>query len=108
VVQPTVQVPPVKPAVAQPQQSKKPINVIPGLPNPNTGKFYRLQIGAFGVLENALEYERRAKSLGFVVEREKHGSLTRVIILGVKASDVQLATQELEAAGFTEVWVREY
>jgi len=95
----------------QPRQStpsSQPIKVIPGLPNPNSRKFYRLQVGAFSLLENVEEYEQRAQALGFVTVREKHGSLTRVVLEGVRAPDVQLATEELEEAGFTEVWVREY
>jgi len=105
--EPEVQTPAVQPQV-QPRQPRQPIKIIPGLPNPNSRKFYRLQVGAFSVLENAEEYERRAQALGFITEREKHGSLTRVLLEGIKASDVKLATEELEEAGFTEVWVREY
>jgi len=111
--------PEIQPRQVQPQEqprqpagparlSQQSIKIVPGLPDPNSRKFYRLQIGAFSLIENADEHERRARALGFAVEREQHGALTRVLIVGIKASDVQRATQELEAAGFTEVWVREY
>jgi len=99
--------PAVQPKV-QSRQPQQPIKVVPGLPNPNSRKFYRLQLGAFSLMENADAYEQRARALNFATEREKHGSLTRVLVVGIKASDVKLAIQELEEAGFTEIWVREY
>ena len=87
--------------------SHTPIKVVPGLPNPNSRKIYRLQVGAYAKKENADFAERALKAAGFETRREPRGSLTRVLAVGISAADVKSAVQAIESAGFDEVWVRE-
>ena len=84
-----------------------PIKVVPGLPNPNSRKTYRLQVGAYARAETADFAECALKDAGFKTKREAHGSLTRVLAVGIAAADVKSAVQTIESAGFGEVWVRE-
>jgi hypothetical protein len=83
------------------------IKIIPSLPNPNSGKTYRLQVGAFSVADSAARTMQQLRALGLNAAQEQHGSLLRVSAVGVRAADVQSAVQKLEAAGFKEVWIRE-
>jgi cell division septation protein DedD len=84
-----------------------PIKVIPRLPNPNRRKIYRLQVGAYARAETADVSERELQAAGFSTRREAHGSLTRVLAVGIPAAEVKSAVQAIESAGFGEVWVRE-
>ena len=83
------------------------IKIIPSLPNPNSGKTYRLQVGAFSVADSAAKTMQQLRALGLNAAQEQHGSLLRVSAVGVRAADVYSAVQKLEAAGFKEVWIRE-
>jgi hypothetical protein len=84
------------------------VTVIPALlPDPNTGKFYRLQVGAFSLPETAGKVMQRLADEGFTADWEQYGSLYRVFAADIPAVDVYPAVQVLGAAGFREVWVRE-
>ena len=87
--------------------SHTPIKVVPGLPNPNSRKVYRIQVGAYAVKENADIAERELKAAGFETRREKYGSLTRVLAVGFQADEVRSAVNLIESLGFGEVWIRE-
>ena len=87
--------------------ARTPIKVVPGLPNPNSRKMYRLQVGAYAKKENADFAECALKAAGFETRREARGSLTRVLAVGIAAADVKSAVQAIESAGFGEVWIRE-
>jgi hypothetical protein len=84
-----------------------PIKVVPCLPNPNSGKMYRLQVGAYARKETADFAERELKAAGFKTKREARGSLCRVLAVDIPAAEVKPAVQAIESAGFGEVWVRE-
>ena len=86
---------------------RTPIKVVPGLPNPNSRKIYRLQVGAYARAETADVAECALKTAGFETRREARGSLTRVLAVGIAAADVKSAVQAIESAGFGEVWIRE-
>jgi hypothetical protein len=83
------------------------VRVIPALPNPNSGKIYRLQVGAFASPENAAKARQQLEDAGFETGLEQHGSLERVFAAEIRSADVYSAIQVLGAAGFREVWVRE-
>jgi hypothetical protein len=83
------------------------IKIIPSLPNPNSGKTYRLQVGAFSVPDSAARTMQQLRAVGLTAAQEQYGSLLRVSAVGVRAADVYAAVQKLEAAGFKEVWIRE-
>ena len=109
----TISVPPPPPPVrtmpAPPpvQAAGSVIKIIPKLPDPNNGKVYRIQVAAFSQAALAQVCFDRLKTAGFSPAYEQNGNLYRVVISGVKASDVSYAAQRLNAAGFTEAWLRE-
>jgi cell division septation protein DedD len=90
-----------------PPGQRRPINVIPGIPSPYTSAAYRLQLGAFSNVEHAVQCFQRLLSAGFVPFYEPYGSLYRVVLPGVSAADIYWIIQRLDAAGFTDVWIRE-
>jgi cell division septation protein DedD len=81
--------------------------VIPGLPNPNSGRLYQLQVGAFSNLESANHAFQLVRSAGFDAVQEQTGNVYRVYAEGVPAQTVQFAAQRLGVMGFRQVWVRE-
>jgi rare lipoprotein A (peptidoglycan hydrolase) len=83
------------------------INIIPKLPDPYSGKVYRIQIGAFSRVSLAQVCFDRLKAAGFSPAFEQNGNLYRVVLSGIKAAEVSYAAQRLGAAGFTEAWIRE-
>jgi hypothetical protein len=90
--------PPVKPEDVQ---------IVPDLPDQNSGKLYRLQIGAYSAKNTALRAAEYIKSAGFDVELEAAGSVYRVVIKGIAAPDVYSASIRLGSLGFGQIWVRE-
>jgi hypothetical protein len=83
------------------------IRVVPSLPGANSGKIYRLQVGAFSTQEAADRARQLLENAGLAAGSEQHGSLQRVFAADVRAADVYSAIQILGAVGFREVWVRE-
>jgi len=97
---------PIAPTLHTPQQKNK-IRIIPGLPDPNSGKVYHLQVGAFSIEKSACEVYQMISSAGFEAVQEQYGSFHRVYAAGVPAAAVHFAVNRLEAMGITEVWIRE-
>ena len=96
------------PVVAQPVPP--PVNnirVMPGLPDPNTGKLYRLQVGAYSSERTAYDICRTMLSGGFNAVYERLGSMYRVFATDVPAAVVYYAAKRLESMGFEEVWVHD-
>jgi cell division protein FtsN len=83
------------------------IKIIPKLPDPNSGRVYRIQVAAFSHAALAQVCFDRLKAAGLSPAYEKNGSLYRVVLSGIKAADVSNVAQRLTAAGFTEAWIRE-
>jgi hypothetical protein len=83
------------------------IEIIPGLPDPNNGRIYRIQVGSFSASESALKAEQLVSSAGFSAGRELNGSLFRVLAINIAASDVNAAIQKLGTMGFRQFWVRD-
>jgi rare lipoprotein A len=75
-------------------------------------KVYRLQVGAYEHARNAVEAFERLKNAGLSPNYEQctdsvKGALYRVVIAGVRGSDVQSVLERLGAAAFTEALIRE-
>jgi hypothetical protein len=83
------------------------IEVIPRMPNPNSGRVYRLQVGSFYSEASAAALATTVRNAGFNVEIELYGSLHRVVVNGISASSVFSAVQKFETLGIRQVWVRE-
>jgi cell division protein FtsN len=97
--------PPPSPPPAQPPSPV--IRIIPTLPDPHSGKVYRIQLGAFSQPSLAQVCFERLRSAGLSPAYEQNGSLYRVVLSGIRAADVYYTAQRLGAAGFTEAWIRE-
>jgi len=83
------------------------IRIIPNLPDPNNGKIYNLQAGAFSGPASALEMAKTLKSVGFDAVYEVSGSIYRVVVRDIPASMVSFAAQRLGAMGIREIWIKE-
>jgi rare lipoprotein A len=81
------------------------INIIPN-------KTYRLQIGSFKNARNAVDAFEKTKNTGLNPAYERYvdgqsGEFFRVVLAGVRGSDVQLTAEKLRSAGFREALIRE-
>ena len=83
------------------------IEVIPGWPNPNSNKVYRLQVGSYISSDAAARSEQIVRAAGFATRQEMYGSMHRVIALNVPAAEVVNSVNRLAVAGFSQFWIRE-
>jgi len=100
-----VYIPPpvVEPAYEPPLQ----IRVIPCLPNPNSQRVYRIQVGSYAAHNTADFMAQRLMAAGLQAGVEYYNSLKRVFVPGVPAADACTVVRTLESLGFQEVWIRE-
>jgi rare lipoprotein A len=68
---------------------------------------YKLQIGSYQQAQNAVAAFTRLKAVGLNPSYERAGDMYRVVLAGVRGSDVRSATEKLSAAGFGEAVIRE-
>jgi rare lipoprotein A len=99
---------PLQPAIAYPSQQIRITPVINIAPN----KTYRLQLGSYKVARNAIDTFDRLKNSGFNPAYERYidnnkGEYFRVVLAGIRGSDVQLTVEKLGTAGFREALIRE-
>jgi hypothetical protein len=97
---PSASSPPSRPAAGNP-------TVMPGLPDPNSNKKYRLQVGAFTDQNAAAHTFRSLQDAGFTPVYEHSQNYYRVIIADVPASSVAGTVQRLVQIGINQIWVRE-
>jgi len=100
--------------VSQPVTVIMPANQIKLTPEMSivTGKNYRLQVGSFKNAKNAVEAFDKLKASGLspAYERFINGDnveFYRVVVAGVRGSDVQLTAEKISAAGFREAIIKE-
>ncbi|MDR2535568.1 MAG: septal ring lytic transglycosylase RlpA family protein [Treponema sp.] len=84
-----------------------PAAIKPGIPPLGTDKRYRIQVGAYKVLQNARDVFDKLKNTGLNPAYERNGDIYRVVLAGIKADDVQLIAEKLGSAGFREALIRE-
>jgi len=77
------------------------------LPDPYSGRIYRLQVGAFSTLEAASRQALALEAIGFSVIIERTEPMYRVLAVDVPAAMVGPAVQRLGLIGVAMVWVRE-
>ena len=120
---PVSQTAPVQPVAAAPAQTPVYITqpVVVQMPsrvkltpdmNIETGKNYRLQVGSFKNAKNAVEAFDRLKSTGLNPAYERfttadNSEYYRVVVAGIRGTDVQVTTDKISAAGFREAIIRE-
>ena len=100
-----IPLPPSEPAPPPPPSLN--IRVIPALPDPNSSRVYRLQVGAYSVYSTADRIAQQLRAAGLQAGIENYNSLTRVFVPDVRAADAASTAQMLELLGFKEVWIRE-
>ncbi|WP_461255067.1 septal ring lytic transglycosylase RlpA family protein [Treponema sp. R80B11-R83G3] len=100
--------------VSQPVTVIIPANQIKLTPEMNivAGKNYRLQVGSFKNAKNAVEAFDKLKASGLnpAYERFINGDnieFYRVVVAGVRGSDVRLTAEKISAAGFREAIIKE-
>jgi len=100
--------------VSQPVTVFMPASQIKLTPEMNilAGKNYRLQVGSFKNAKNAVEAFDKLKASGLnpAYERFINGDnveFYRVVVAGVRGSDVQLTAEKINAAGFSEAIIKE-
>ena len=91
--------------IVQPQSNS--ILIIPAMPDPEDGKLYRMQLGAYGTLETASRIVQELRSAGFDAVCEQTGTNYRVLTVGIPSSMAYHAVQRLGALGFREIWIKE-
>jgi hypothetical protein len=74
---------------------------------PQTGRYYRLQVGSFSVRGNATRASDKLKALGLSPSFEEFQNKVRVVLPRVRGEDVVATAQKIGSAGFSEVWCRE-
>jgi len=96
--------------VAQPVQPvvpARPAAIIGGIPAPNTGKFYRLQVGAYRIPRNAIDAFDRLKNVGLNPAYERIDDLYRVVLARLRPEDIPAIAMAIASAGFPEAIIRE-
>ena len=83
------------------------IQIIPGLPDRNSGKTYRLQVGSYSTREAAAEAAELVKTAGFTVQQEYIDSFYRILATNINSIDVYPSSVRLGSLGFSQIWVRE-
>jgi rare lipoprotein A len=81
--------------------------IVGGIPPAGSSKSYRLQVGAFTVPRNALNAFDKLKNAGLNPAYEQNGEFYRVVLAGLKASEIQAIAQILANNGFQEAVIRE-
>ncbi|MDR2575302.1 MAG: SPOR domain-containing protein [Treponema sp.] len=82
------------------------VKIIPSLPDPNNGKIYNLQVGAFSTREAAMDLSIKLRGASFDVSQEFTGALYRVIVKDIPSYMVYYAVQRLSAVGIKEIWIK--
>jgi cell division septation protein DedD len=83
------------------------VKVIPRLPVQGDRKLYKIQVGAFANKSRADQLFIVLQNAGFSPAHEKFGDWNRVIISGIRGSDVSDVTRRLGSVGVKTVWLRE-
>ena len=81
--------------------------IVGTIPPATSSKSYRLQVGSFTVPRNALNAFDKLKSAGLNPAYEQNGQFYRVVLAGLKASEIQAIAQILANNGFQEAIIRE-
>jgi rare lipoprotein A len=74
-------------------------------PIPN--KIYKLQVGSYKIAGNAVDAYVKLKAVGLEPSYERKDDYFRVILAGVRGTDVESVTGKLGTAGFREAVIKE-
>ena len=68
---------------------------------------YKLQIGSYKAPRNAVEAFEKLKGAGLNPAYERHEEFYRVVLSGVRGTEIQSVSDKLARAGFREAIIRE-
>jgi len=74
---------------------------------PSPDKIYKLQIGSYKVAGNAVDTYIKLKAVGLEPSYERKDDYFRVVLAGIRGTDVTSVTGKLGTAGFWEAVIRE-
>jgi rare lipoprotein A len=77
------------------------------VPGDNNAKLYRIQVGAYVQPRNAVETFEKLKSAGLNPSYEKFNEFYRVVISGIRNTEIHSVAEKLGQAGFREAIVKE-
>ncbi|MDR0998391.1 MAG: septal ring lytic transglycosylase RlpA family protein [Treponema sp.] len=108
---PVVQAPAQPPVPASsplpPLRDVGPALIKPYMPNPNTGKIYRVQVGSYKNTWHAKEAYDRLTTIGFRPAYERYEDYIRVVIPGIRTQDMPALAVLIGKVGFREALIRE-
>jgi len=76
------------------------------IPDTSDGRLYQIQIGAFTFTQNAENAFERLRNASLNPAFEKYNDYTRVLIRGIKASDIPVFLDRIKGAGFSTVLIK--
>jgi len=83
------------------------VQVYPGMPDPNNGKIYHLQVGAYATREGSAFAAQTFRNAGFFAQENISGGVYLVTVVSIPASVVHLAVQKLATLGVKQIMLRE-
>jgi hypothetical protein len=81
--------------------------VRPQLPDPRSGRFYRVQVAAFTNELYARDLVYRLRAMGLNPAYEIYDGYWRVVLPGIRAADIEAIAWRLGSGGISEVLIRE-
>jgi len=107
--------PPAITAGTMPETAGQPVTAVfdgavrfqPAIPQGYTGKNYRVQVGSYRQAQYAVEAYEKLKSAGLTPAYERYGEFYRVVLPGIKQSELNTLAERLGRAGFREAMLRE-
>jgi rare lipoprotein A len=107
-VAPAPSVPPSVPPVpsVSPTPSVTGVKFIPAI-EPQPGKVYKLQVGSYKDPRSAVAAFERLRNVGLGSGYERYEDFYRVVVTGIRGTEVRSVADKLYTAGFYEVVIRE-
>jgi rare lipoprotein A len=82
------------------------VKLIPNI-SPLPGKMYKLQVGSFKDPRSAVNAFERLRNAGLGPSYERYQDFYRVVLAGIRGTEVQSVTEKLDTAGFHEAVIKE-
>jgi rare lipoprotein A len=74
---------------------------------PNPDRIYKLQVGSYRIAGNAVDAYVKLKAVGLDPSYERNADYFRVVLAGIRGTNVLSVTEKLGTAGFREAVIRE-
>jgi hypothetical protein len=77
------------------------------LPDPNNGKYYRVQVGAYSTMAKTNSVVNQIKNIGYNAFYQPNGCLFRVVLTNVPSWKLSDVANDLRNGGFEDLWSTE-